>query len=190
MVRRALIIIVLTGTLGTVDEALVVPYADHVGLPDGYLGLLAAAIPLGTLIGTAVIARSSDHHALLRNAALCAAITAAAAAPLYWFEVGGPGAFLAFMISGGMFAVSIPTNVVIGTRLIRGTRASAMGIAVGILMGSQALGAAVGGLVASAVGTPRTIAGRARPGRRVRSVGGGDNAGRAQAPCRSASPAT
>ncbi len=34
-----------------------------------------------------------------------------------------------------------------------------MGIAVGILMGSQALGAAVGGLVASAVGSPRAIAG-------------------------------
>ncbi|MGH9275839.1 MAG: MFS transporter, partial [Acidimicrobiales bacterium] len=159
MVRRALIIIVLTGTLGTVDEALVVPYADHIGLPDGYLGLLAAAIPLGTLIGTAVIARSTDHHALLRSAALCSAITAAAAAPLYWFEVGGPGAFLAFMISGGMFAVSIPTNVVIGTRLRRGTRASAMGIAVGILMGSQAAGAAVGGVVASMIGSPRTIAG-------------------------------
>lgn len=159
MVRRALIIIVLTGTLGTVDEALVVPYADHIGLPDGYLGLLAAAIPVGTLIGTAVIARSTDHHALLRSAALCAAITAAAAAPLYWFEVGGPGAFLAFMISGGMFAVSIPTNVVIGTRLRRGTRASAMGIAVGILMGSQAAGAAAGGLVASMIGSPRTIAG-------------------------------
>lgn len=159
MVRRALLIIVLTGTLGTVDEALVVPYADVIGLPDGYLGLLAAAVPLGTLIGTAVIARSSDHHALLRSAALCAAITAAAAAPLYWFEVGGVGAFAAFMISGGMFAVSIPTNVVIGTRLSRETRASAMGIAVGILMGSQALGAAVGGVIASSVGPPKAIAG-------------------------------
>ena len=58
-----------------------------------------------------------------------------------------------------MFAVSIPTNVVIGTRLRRETRASAMGIAVGILMGSQPLGAAVGGVVASAVGSPRAIAG-------------------------------
>src|SRR5688500_1393554 len=159
MVRRALVIITLTGTLGTVDEALVVPYADDVGLPDGYLGLLAAAVPLGTLIGIAVIARSTDHHTLLRSAALCSAVTAAAAAPLYWFEVGGFGAFLAFLISGGMFAVSIPTNVVIGTRLRRGTRASAMGIAVGILMGSQAIGAAVGGVVASVVGAPRAIAG-------------------------------
>ncbi len=159
MTRRALLIIVLISSFGTVDEALGVPYAAHVGLPDGFLGLLAAAVPLGTLIGTAVIARSSDHHALLRSAALCAALTAAAAAPLYWFEVGGVGAFAAFMISGGMFAVSIPTNVVIGTRLRRETRASAMGIAVGLLMGSQAVGAAVGGLVASAVGSPQAIAG-------------------------------
>jgi MFS family permease len=159
MVRRALAIISITGALGTVDEALVVPYAAHIGMPRGLLGLLAAAVPVGTLLGTAVIARSTDHHTLLRSAALCTVVTAALAVPLFWLEVGGAGAFLAFVISGGMFAVSIPTNVVIGTRLVRETRASAMGIAVGILMGSQAAGAAVGGLAASAVGAPRAIAG-------------------------------
>ena len=158
MVRRALTIIVLTGALGTVDEASWCRTRDHVGLPDGFLGLLAAAIPLGTLIGTAVIARSTDHHALLRSAALCAAITAAAAAPLFWFEVGGPGAFLAFVISGGMFAVSIPTNVVIGTRcsarpgLGHGHRG-------GRPDGEPGARRCRGGVVASAVGAPRAIAG-------------------------------
>jgi MFS family permease len=159
MVRRALVIIAMTGALGTVDEALVVPYAAVVGIPNGFLGVLAAAVPIGTLIGTAVIARSSDHHRLLRSAGLCTVVTAALAVPLYWLEVGGPGAFVAFLISGGMFAVSIPTNVVIGTRLLRDTRASAMGIAVGILMGGQAAGAAIGGAVASVIGPPRAIAG-------------------------------
>ncbi|MGH9084894.1 MAG: MFS transporter [Acidimicrobiales bacterium] len=159
MVRRALVIIAMTGALGTVDEALVVPYAAVVGISNGFLGLLAAAVPIGTLIGTAVIARSSDHHTLLRSAGLCTFVTATLAVPLYWLEVGGPGAFVAFIISGGMFAVSIPTNVVIGTRLLRDTRASAMGIAVGILMGGQAAGAAIGGVVASVVGPPRAIAG-------------------------------
>jgi predicted MFS family arabinose efflux permease len=159
MVRRAMVIIVLTSAFGTVDEALLVPYADGVGISNGLLGLLAATIPIGTIIGTVVIARSADHHVLLRTAAVCTTITAAAAAPLFWFEVGGAGAFVAFAISGGMFAASIPVNIVIGTRLARGTRASAMGIAVGVLFGSQALGAAVGGVVASAVGPPRAIAG-------------------------------
>lgn len=159
MTRRALAIISITGALGTVDEALVVPYADHIGLPHGLFGILAAAVPIGTLLGTAVIARSTDHRTLLRSASICAVVTSAAAAPLFWFEVGGPGTFVAFVISGGMFAVSIPTNVVIGTRLLRETRASAMGIAVGVLMGSQALGAALGGVAASIVGPPRAIAG-------------------------------
>ena len=159
MARRALVIIAMTGSLGTVDEALVVPYAAVVGISNGFLGLLAAAVPIGTLVGTAVIARSTDHHTLLRSAGICTIVTAALAAPLYWLEVGGPGAFVAFIISGGMFAVSIPTNVVIGTRLLRDTRASAMGIAVGLLMGGQAAGAAVGGVVASAIGPPRAIAG-------------------------------
>ena len=109
---------------------------------------------------TAIIAGGRrDHHSLLRTAGWCGAITSAAAAPLFWFEASGALAFVAFAISGGMFAVSIPTNTVIGLRLSRDTRASAMGIAVGVLMGSQALGAAVGGIVASAVGPPRAIGG-------------------------------
>lgn len=160
MVRRALAFVSITGALGTVDEALVVPYADLIGLPDGLLGVLAASIPVGTLVATAIIAGGRrDHHSLLRTAGWCGAITSAAAAPLFWFEASGGLAFLAFAISGGMFAVSIPTNTVIGLRLSRDTRASAMGIAVGVLMGSQALGAAVGGIVASVVGPPRAIGG-------------------------------
>lgn len=160
LVRRALVIVAVTGALGTVDEALVVPYADEVGMPAGALGLLAAAIPVGTLIATAAIASGSrDHHRLLRNAALCGAITAGAAAPLFWLEASGGFAFVAFAIAGGMFAVSIPTNTVIGVRLSRDTRASAMGIAVGVLMGSQALGAALGGLAASQIGSARAISG-------------------------------
>ena len=51
------------------------------------------------------------------------------------------------------------TNTVIGLRLSRDSRASAMGIAVGVLMGSQALGAAMGGVAASMVGEPRAIGG-------------------------------
>ncbi|MET0727989.1 MAG: MFS transporter [Acidimicrobiales bacterium] len=159
LMRRAMTIITITGALGTVDEALVVPYADRVGISHGMLGLLAAAIPVGTIIGTAIIPTTASHERLLRGASLCALVTAAAAAPLFWFEVGSVGAFLAFVISGGMFAVSIPTNVVIGTRLRRGSRASAMGIAVGILMGSQALGALVGGAVASVIGPAHAISG-------------------------------
>ena len=160
LVRRALVIVAVTGALGTVDEALVVPYAAEVGMPEGAIGLLAAAIPVGTLLATAAIASGTrDHHRLLRNAAWCGAITAAAAAPLFWLEASGGLAFVAFAIAGGMFAVSIPTNTVIGIRLSRDTRASAMGIAVGVLMGSQALGAAVGGLVATQVGSAQAISG-------------------------------
>ena len=159
LVRRALAIVAVTGALGTVGEALVVPYGVEVGMPEGTLGLLAAAVPVGTLIGTAAIAAGvRDHHRLLRNAAWCGVVTSAAAAPLFWLEASGPYAFIAFAIAGGMFAVSIPTNTVIGTRLTRDSRASAMGIAVGVLMGCQALGAAVGGIAASRAGTPQAIA--------------------------------
>jgi MFS family permease len=160
LVRRALVLVAMTGSFGTVDEALVVPYASEVGIATGAMGLLAAAIPVGTLLGTAAIATGTrNHHRLLRNAGWCAALTAAASAPLFWLEASGAFAFVAFAIAGGMFAVSIPTNTVIGLRLNRDTRASAMGIAVGILMGAQALGAAAGGLVATQIGSPQAIAG-------------------------------
>src|SRR5687767_10564299 len=73
MVRRALVIVAFTGALGTVGEALVVPYADGIGLGEGSLGLLAAAVPIGTLLGTVAISSGTrDHHTLLRNAAWCA----------------------------------------------------------------------------------------------------------------------
>lgn len=159
MVRRALLLISITGALGTVAEALVVPYARGAGVSRGLLGLVAASIAAGTILVTLVIARSSDHHALLRAASLCTVVACALAAPLFWLEVRGAAVFVAFAITGAIFAVSIPTNIVIGTRLLRETRATAMGIAVGVLMGSQALGAALGGVAASVVGPPRAIAG-------------------------------
>jgi MFS family permease len=158
MVRRALVIVSVTGLFGTVDEALVVPYAERIGLPAGYLGVLAATIPVGTLVATAIVAGGRrDHHSLLVTAGWCGVVTSALAAPLFWFGASGGWAFLAFGVAGGLFAVSIPTNAVIGLRLSRDTRASAMGIAVGVLMGSQALGAALGGLAASAIGPPKAI---------------------------------
>ena len=160
MVRRALGIVAVTGALGTVTEALVVPYAAAIDFPDDLLGFLAAAVPIGTLLATIVVARGSrTHSALLRNASLCCVVTAGLAAPLFWMDARGALAFLAFLVAGGMFAVSIPTNTVIGLRLERDHRASAMGIAVGVLMGAQAVGAAVGGVAASIVGESRAIAG-------------------------------
>jgi len=157
MVRRALVLITITGALGTVDEALVVPYAREVGIPNGMLGVLQAAVPIGTILVTTIIPTSGDHRRLLLGSSWCAAITAALAAPLFFLQVGTWGAVVACVISGGMFAISIPTNVVIGTRLARESRASAMGIAVGVLMGSQALGAAIGGVAASVLGPPAAI---------------------------------
>lgn len=159
LVRRAMALVAILGALGTVGEALVVPYGDEVGFPEGALGLLAAAVPVGTLLATAAIAGGArDHHRLLRNAAWCGAVTSAASAPLFWLEASGGFAFVAFAIAGGIFAVSIPTNTVIGMRLSRDTRATAMGIAVGVLMGSQALGAALGGVAASRFSSPQAIA--------------------------------
>lgn len=160
MVRRALSIVCVAGAAGTVVEALIVPYALSNDLSPHLLGLLAALVPVGTLFGTALVATGvRSDSSLLRNAARCCVAAAGVAAPLFWLGAGGPLAFAAFLVTGGIFAVSIPSNTVIGLRLERDCRASAMGIAVGLLMGSQALGAALGGLSASVVGEAETMAG-------------------------------
>ena len=158
LVRRALTLVAVTGGLGTVGEALVVAHAVEVSFPVSASGLLAAAVPIGTLIAVACIPTRGDHRRMLRGAALCAVVASLGALPLFWFSWGGGATLAAFVIAGGIFAVSIPTNAVFGMRLDRSTRASAMGIAVGVLMGAQALGAALGGVAASTWGTGPTIA--------------------------------
>jgi MFS family permease len=157
MIRRAIALVAVTGCLGTVSEALVVPYAGAVGFGSSATGLLAAMVPVGTLLAVAVIPTRGSHERLLRGASWCVLLSAAAAAPLFAMEASGALALLAFAVSGAMYATSIPTNAVAGMRLQRDTRASAMGIAVGLIMGSQALGAAGGGIAAATFGTSTAI---------------------------------
>ena len=123
LVRRALVIVAVTGALGTVGEALVVPVRRRGRHARGQRSgcwpppsrSARCSAPRRSPAGT------RDHHRLLRNAAWCGAVTSAAAAPLFWLEASGAFAFVAFAIAGGMFAVSIPTNTVIGMRLSRDT---------------------------------------------------------------------
>lgn len=152
LMRRAMVLLAVSSLLGIVPEALVVPYGAEIGFSDSTKGLLAAAVPIGTILGTACVPTSGDPARLLKGASACALVAASFAAPLLWFEVGGATALLAFAVAGGIFAVAVPTNVVLGTRLARGTRASAMGIALGVVMGFQALGAALGGIAAARIG--------------------------------------
>ena len=117
MVRRALGIVAVTGALGTVTEALVVPYAAAIDFPDDLLGFLAAAVPVGTLLATIVWPVAPGPRRAAAQRSICCIVTAGLAAPLFWIDASGALAFLAFLVAGGMFAVSIPTNTVIGLRL-------------------------------------------------------------------------
>jgi predicted MFS family arabinose efflux permease len=152
VLRRAVLLLGVTSFLGIVPEALVVPYGDLIGFSDSSIGLLAAAVPVGTIIGVVCIPSGGEAGRLLRAASVCAVVAASLAAPLLWLEVDGALAIVAFACAGGIFAVGVPTNVLLGTRLSRDNRASAMGIALGVVMGTQALGAVLGGVVASSAG--------------------------------------
>ena len=142
LVRRALVIVAVTGALGTVGEALVVPYGVEVGHARRHARPARGRRPVGTLLATAAIAGGQPRppSAAPQRGAGAARSPRRPPRRCSGSRPAARFAFVAFAIAGGMFAVSIPTNTVIGMRLSRDTRASAMGIAVGVLMGSQALG--------------------------------------------------
>jgi len=114
-------------------------------------GVFAAAVPVGTIIGALVCPRPADHrHALVLAGLLCLVGGGVGAA---LFAVGS-GWFLAipFAFVGLAFALVIPTQVIVGDRLVGEYRATGFAVLTGFLLGAQAIGAALGGVIASVTG--------------------------------------
>ena len=170
----AILLLGVTSFFGIVPEALVVPYGDLIGFSGSSIGLLAAAVPVGTIVGVVCIPSGGEGRRLLRAASLCAVITASLAAPLLWLEVDGALALVAYALAGGIFAVGVPTNVLLGTWL---TRATTCVLGTGDRPrrgdGVQALGAACsGGVVASSAGVGEVRGRCTGPGRHLVCVVG------------------
>ena len=174
MVRRALVFVSVTGAFGTVDEALVVPVRRSTSVCPTGSSVCWPRLDPGRHPArrrASIAGGRRDHHSLLRTAGWCGVDHRRRWRP----RCSGSRPAAAWPSSrsrspAGMFAVSIPTNTVIGLRLSRDTRASAMGIAVGVLMGCQALGAALGGIAASVVGSPARHRRGAAPRRRLQPL--------------------
>ncbi len=89
---------------------------------------------------------------LLRAAGVVALGGGAAALALFGLDLHLPLVVLAFAAVGVTLGSVIPTNTVAGTRLPNESRASAFGLAQGVLFGADAAGAAIGGLLAVVFG--------------------------------------
>ena len=157
--RRALVLFVGVNMFMILPEALIVPYADELGAPDGTVGLLAATIAIGTMLAMALTPTADGHERLLRRAAARTLVLAAASAALFAVSTSvAVVGVVALCCSGAVDAIAVPTNQVVGERLPRAGRAAAMSVAGGVQYGAQTVAIAVGGAVAVPAGSAAVLA--------------------------------
>ena len=146
---HALALFVGTSTLMVLPEALVVPFTDQFDVAPGYVGAFAAIVAIGSIIGMVFVPTAATHPALLRIAATRAMVLAAAAGVLFAVGVHPLVGGAAYLVSGAVDAVAVPTNQVVGERLPTEGRAAAMSVAGGVQYGAQVAAISVAGVVAT-----------------------------------------
>ena len=144
---------VTTSFAGMGIEAIAAVYGH--GHP-GQVTLLAVAVPVGTVLSAAVAPHAGGHRVLLRAAALMPLVGGAIGVGLF---LSGPGPVLGalgFAASGAAIAVTAPAGPVVAKRLDPRFRSPAFSILQGATLGGQAVGAAVGGVLAAEFGARPT----------------------------------
>ncbi len=145
---RALALFVGVATFMILPEVLVVPLTGELEVADEFVGVFAALVALGAIIGTVFAPTGTDHVALLRAAALRAALLAAMTAGLFAVGAVPVVAAAAFVVSGAVDAVAVPTNQIVGQRLPAAGRAAAMSVAIGALYVGQVVAITAAGVLA------------------------------------------
>ncbi len=154
MVRRAVVFLACVNVGAIIPESQATVYAlRHLRAGDTAAGVLAASVAIGTMIIVSIVPlENRSARWLLRAAAVVATGGAVAALALFGLDLHLPLVVLAFGAVGVTLGSVIPTNTVAGTRLPNESRASAFGLAQGVLFGADAAGAAIGGLLTAAFG--------------------------------------
>ena len=153
--RRAAILTTTASGAAIVGEALVAVYVrEHLRTGTGSVGLLAAMVPIGTIIASASVPRHGEIPRLLRASAVVVVLGGTGAAIGFLLEPGIVGSALSYASLGAVFAVVIPAYSFVGPRLPAHIRGTAFSVLQGTLLGGQALGALVGGALAAVVGAP------------------------------------
>lgn len=158
--RRALVLFIGANMFMSLPEALVVPFADEIGASGALVGLLAVTIAVGAMIAMAAAPEADTHSGLLkvaaRRALVLSLITAAGFfLAISWLPLAGVAALFA---SGAVDAIAVPTNQVVGQRLPREGRATALSVAGGMQYTSQAIAITAGGAMAVVFGSGAVLA--------------------------------
>ena len=128
-------------------------------IPPRAIGLLAGAVPLGTILGTLIVRAAGGDASLLRLVGTISVFGGAIALAVFAVEPGMPLVVVAFMGAGVTFAATVPANAVAGRRIPDDVRASVFSVLQGFILGAHALGAVVGGLAASWLGVANAMVG-------------------------------
>jgi MFS family permease len=157
VIRRSMEMLFIAALPAAAIEATVAAYARLVLHVDANLtGVLAAAVPLGIIVTVPLLPRSGGARRLLRAAALVALVGGLIGGAA--FGAGHlAGAIVGYLAAGILSASSTPAQIAFQPRIDGADRPAVFSLAQGLVMGSQAIGAAVGGLAAVAFG-PRHAA--------------------------------
>lgn len=151
---------VAAGTAMSVESQVAVYGKDVAGLSDGWIGILSAVTPAGTLVSVALMKTTGADHVLLRRGLGVAGTASGLAAALFYFGVTGVLAFAAFALVGITFVFSTLTNVVVGRRIPDDNRVSIFSILQTGIFFALSVGALLGGIVSEAT-SPEIAAGSA-----------------------------
>ncbi len=175
--QRALVIFVGLGAFSVIPEALAVAFVSETDLPDVFVGLLVAAGAVWSLVVMARLPDLDGDHELLFTAsrrtgrygsaaAVMFVAVAAATGAIGWFGTGEVGTALvavaavaSYAVAGGLDAVGVPTNQVVGRRLPVEGRTAAMSVGMGAAYSAQALVILVVGAIATVVPVAVVLAG-------------------------------
>jgi predicted MFS family arabinose efflux permease len=158
-VRRFVLFFTAVGACAIVGESLAAVYvADELGGGAARVGALAAAVPAGVIITTALLPAKGDDDRLMRTAGALALVGAAIGLAGFVLDLGFPWVMVPFAGLGVVFASRIPANQVAGLRIPDEVRSTAFAVVQGAILGAQGLAAAGGGALADWVGVRQACA--------------------------------
>ncbi|MEY2570587.1 MAG: hypothetical protein QOE63_937, partial [Acidimicrobiaceae bacterium] len=158
VVRRAVLVAATAQMSAAVVEALVVVDVEtHLHAPSAAIGVLSAALPIGFLLTISLIRTDRGDRESLRLSALVILVGSAISVVGFAVQLSWPVAILPYAGVGIRVTSLVPANTVGTPRIPTAIRGSAIGVLQSTIIGSQALGAILGGVVASAYGTPTAL---------------------------------
>jgi MFS family permease len=159
-VRRFFVSYTVTSACAIIPESLVSVYALQELMDSASVaGLLAAAIPAGTIIAVLIARPRGGTDAFkLQRAALIGMTGGIIGVTVFAIGPDLPLILLGFAAVGALYASRVPANEVALLRVQDHLRGPATSVFNSFLVGGQALAAAIGGIVARSFGVRPTIA--------------------------------